>query len=117
LEPHEEGRMKGALLTMMLCGVGALTLGCGESQGTNWGTLNPVGINVQTERGDNSPGDEWIIIDVDSGTCDECDGEGGEGPFPNLCSVPSGTDIPDDTCQLYGGFRECQPCSDFGINQ
>ena len=102
------------LIIPLMLGLALLT-GCGESQGTNWGTLNPVGVSVQTERGDNSPGDEWIIIDVDSGTCGECDGDGGEGGgnFPNLCSVPSGTDIPDETCQLYGGFRECQPCSDF----
>lgn len=48
---------------------------------------------------------------IEAECCDGDDGGWGDG---NLCSVPSGTDVPDETCLQNGGFRECQPCVEMG---
>jgi len=100
------------MLIVIVCAVGLLiTVGCTDPQGTNWGTLNPVGVGIDVSRGDNSPGDTTINLDLDSGTsCGECLDDG-LFPLPDLCSPTSCTLQPSpDSCIQRGGTVNCVPC-------
>lgn len=94
---------------MVLCGAAVLTaVGCTEPSGTNWGELNPVGAHIDVSRGDHSPGDTTINLDLDSGTtCGECtDDESGLGK--DCVSIPSGTPLDWQTCVQWGGIHQCE---------
>ena len=94
------------LVIASVISLGLLT-GCGDAQGTNWGKLNPVGVTVYEERGDNSPGDTTINLDIDSGTsCGECTEEDA-GVGKNCVSIPSETPLPWEECVQFGGPHKC----------
>lgn len=93
------------IAAIILLGFAAtIGLGCeGDTQNTITG---PIGGDVVIGDTSSQSGDVTI-----GGGC--CDGDE-DLEYGNLCSVPSGTDIPDETCIQHGGFRECQPCNTIG---
>lgn len=94
----------------VICAV-VVFYGCGVFKDPSTGPTFEIAGNsgtVAIDYDNNQPGD-YNTGDYDA-DCGGCDGDGGEGAG-DLCSVPSCSNVPDDTCTINGGFRECQPCA------